>query len=286
MRIFKFTERRVRELPLGSGIHRDTEVKGLMVLAHWTTRTYAVQGDVRRNKRLVRSVRKKIGRVDLMSLAEARREARRLLATIQEGVDPTATPEASGVTLEQALAIHLEGRQLRERTVEDYEYHLEKYLKRFRRRAVADITRQECRDLLEDLTRRHGRTTAASVMRTVRALVNSAMRAGETILRNPVDTVRIPVPPRREVDELDVAAFWRKTGELSPLFRDMHRAFLLTGVRRTTLLSVRRENVDLERKTIAFRHMKVGPATVFPMGGHLTEILRQRMEEDAPLKSE
>ena len=29
MSIFRFTEARLRDLPLGSGIHRDTEVKGL-----------------------------------------------------------------------------------------------------------------------------------------------------------------------------------------------------------------------------------------------------------------
>ena len=166
MAIFKFTEARVRDLAPGSGIHRDTEVKGLMCICHRTTKTWAVQGDVRRNKRHVRTVRVKIGRVDHVRLAEARGEARRLMATIQSGVDPTAGPEESGITLEQALAEHLKERDLSDATVRNYQYHMDNYLGRLRKRAVADITRQDCRDLLEVLTRRHGRTTGGSVMRT------------------------------------------------------------------------------------------------------------------------
>jgi hypothetical protein len=54
MASLNLTESRIRELPLGSGIWRDQQVKGLMVICHATTKTYSVQGDVRRNGRHVR----------------------------------------------------------------------------------------------------------------------------------------------------------------------------------------------------------------------------------------
>ncbi len=63
------TEARINSLPLGSGIWRDEQVKGLMVICHASTRTYAVQGDVRRNGRHVRTVRVKIDRCDRIGLA-------------------------------------------------------------------------------------------------------------------------------------------------------------------------------------------------------------------------
>lgn len=285
MAIFKFTEARVRDLELGSGIHRDTDVKGLLCICHQTTKTWAVQGDVRREKRLVRTVRVKIGRVDLVSLSEARVQARRLMATIQSGVDPTAGPASTGITLEGALAEHLRERTLSAATAGSYQYHIDHYLKRLRKRAVADISRQDCRDLLDDLTRRSGRTTAAAVLRTVRALINTAMRHDETIARNPVDAVRVPVPPQRQVDELEVADFWAKTEALSPAMRDLQRAFLLTGARRSSLLQVRRADFDPDRGVLTFTHMKVGGAWSFPTGRWLTEALRARMEEDAPIGS-
>lgn len=286
MAIFKFTEARVRDLPLGSGIHRDTEVKGLMCIAHKTTRTYAVQGDVRRNKRLVRSVRVKIGKTDHIRLAEARKKARELMNQIQSGVDPTARPEESGITLEQALEAHLSERDLRERTASDYRYHIEKYLSRFRRRAVADISRQDVRDLYDQMRTRNGPTVAAGVMRSLRALVNTAMRLDETIERNPVEAVRVPQPKRRRVGELDVGEFWLRTGDMAPCARDLARAFLLTGARRSTLLAIRRGDVDLERGVLRFGHMKTMEEWAFPMGPHLTRTVAERMEADVPLDSE
>ncbi len=191
MAIFKFTENRIRELPLGSGIHRDVDVKGLLCICHKTTKTWAVQGDVRRNKRLVRSVRVKIGKTDLVRLADARRETKRLMATIQPGVDPTAKPDETGITLEAALEAHLNERSLAARAEEEYRYHLTKYLRRLRKRAIVDITRQDCRELLDELVTRNNRTAAAAVLRTVRALINTAMRHDEKITRNPMDAVRI-----------------------------------------------------------------------------------------------
>jgi integrase len=184
------------------------------------------------------------------------------------------------------LAEHLKERNLSAATVKGYTYHMDHYLKGLRKRSVADITRQDCRDLLETLTRKHGKTTGGSVMRTVRALVNTAKRHDETITVNPVDAIRVPATPKRKVDELDLAGFWATTEAMSGVMRDLQRAFLLTGARRTSLLNVRRADFDTEKGVITFRHMKVGGAWSFPTGRWLTAVLIARMEEDAPLASE
>lgn len=181
MAVTKLTEARIRDLALGSGIHRDTEVKGLMVICHKTTKSYAVQGDVRRNGRHVRTVRVKIDRVDRIGLRDARNRARVLMSQIQSGVDPTDGPDETGITLSGALDAHLEEKQRRPRTVEGYRYHLDHYLRNWRNKAVADISRQMVRDMFADLKRRHGEPTAASVMRTLRAVINTAMRIDESL---------------------------------------------------------------------------------------------------------
>src|SRR3569833_2162393 len=106
MAVINLTEARIRDLPLGSGIHRDEQVKGLMVICHQASRTYAVQGDVRRNGRHIRTVRMKIDRCDRIGLREARNRAKALMSQIQSGVDPTAGPNESCITLEQALDAH------------------------------------------------------------------------------------------------------------------------------------------------------------------------------------
>ena len=94
------------------------------------------------------------------------------------------------------------------------------------------------------------------------------------------------LPKRRRVGELDVADFWRRTGDLSPSMRDLARNFLLTGARRSTVLSIRRADVELGRGVLRFDHMKTMEEWEFPMGPHLTGMLAARMAADEPLASE
>ena len=287
MAVTKLTEARIRDLPLGSGIHRDTEVKGLMVICHKTTKSYAVQGDVRRNGRHVRTVRVKIDRVDRIGLRDARNRARVLMSRIQGGVDPTNGPDETGITLSAALDAHLEEKQRRPRTVEGYRYHLDHYLKNWRNKAVADISRQMVRDMFADLKRRHGEPTAASVMRTLRAVINTAMRIDESLEGNPVAALRVPTTRRRKAAPLDLREWWGKVMKLTPARRDLHVAMLLTGARRSSILNVRREDVDAEGGVLTLTHMKTSDEPLsLPIGWRLSKVLHSRMEADRPLNSD
>ena len=287
MAVLNLTEARIRDLPLGSGIYRDTQVKGLMVICHKTARSYAAQGDVRRNGRHVRTVRVKIDRCDRLGLREARNRAKSLMSQIQSGIDPTEGPAETGITLERALAAHLEEKPHRPRTVEGYHYHLDHYLKHWRKRAVADISRQMVRDLYGELKRKHGETTAASVMRTLRAVVNTAMRIDETLGGNPVAALHVPSTKRRKVAPLDLGEWWLRVEKLSPMRRDLHIAMMLTGARRSSILQVRRVDVDIEQGVLTLTHMKTSDdAMQIPLGREMTAILSGRMDEDIPLGSE
>lgn len=285
MAVLHLTESRIRDLPLGSGIWRDDEVKGLLVVCHATTKTYAVQGDVRRGGRHVRTVRVKIDRVDRIGLREARNRARELMSQIQSGVDPTVKAAESGITLIQALEEHLGEKPFRDATIESYRYNVEHYLGRYKNRAVADLSRAEVREIYQHLRSAKGQTTATCVMRTLRAIINTAMRIDETLGANPVASIRLPVPRSRHVDELDLAEWWEKTEKLSPIRRDLHRAMLLTGARRASILGVRRRDVNLERGILIFNHMKTGGRMLFPMGNFLREMIRQRLEDDVPFNT-
>jgi hypothetical protein len=128
MAVLNLTESRIRDMEFGSGIWRDAQVKGLLVICHAATKTYAVQGDVRRHGRHVRTVRVKIDRVDRIGLREARNRARTIMSQIQSGVDPTARARETGITLLEALEEHLKEKPLRDATVESYRYNIEHYL--------------------------------------------------------------------------------------------------------------------------------------------------------------
>jgi hypothetical protein len=156
MAVINLTEARIRELEPGSGIWRDEQVKGLMVVCHATTKTYAVQRDVRRNCRHIRTVRVKIDRVDRIGLREARNKAKAIMSQIQSGIDPTAKPEESGITVAQALEAHLDEKAFREATIESYRYNIEHYPARYKNRAITDLGRAEVRDIYERLRETKG----------------------------------------------------------------------------------------------------------------------------------
>jgi len=286
MAIVNFTEARIRELPLASGIYRDEQVKGLLVVCHQTTKTFAVQGDVRRNGRHVRTVRLKIDRCDRMNLREARRRAKELMSRIQSGEDPTAGPDETGITLSQVMDRYFDGRGLSDRTEEGYRYHLEKYLKNFRNRAVSDITRVDVRDLYDSLRRRSGDTTAGAVMRTLRAMVNEARRIDETIEGNPVEALRIPQTRRREVGEIDLKGWWTKTSGLLPIRRDVHRMFMFSGLRRESLLTIKRDDVNVARKVVTVRQMKSQRPFMLPLSDFMSDLVAMRMDADSRIGSQ
>ncbi|WGM37528.1 tyrosine-type recombinase/integrase [Caulobacter sp. NIBR1757] len=285
MAVVNLTEARIRDLPAGSGIWRDEQVKGLMVVCHKTTKTYAVQGDVRRNGRHIRTVRVKIDRCDRIGLRDARGRAKALMSQIQSGVDPSAGPDETGITLKQALDAHLSEKTFSPATSESYRYHVDKYLVRFRSRAVTDISRAEVREIYDQLKKQRGQTTASCAMRTLRAVINTAMRMDETISGNPVAALRVPTSNRRQVQALDLTSWWAEMKRLGPIRRDLHLAMLLTGARRSSILQVKRSDVDLAKGIITFRHMKTGGQMMFPIGPKLAAVLEARLAADEPLGS-
>lgn len=286
MAVMNLTEARIRDLELGSGIHRDAQVKGLMVICHNTTKTFSVQGDVRRNGRHVRTVRKKIDRCDRISLREARRRAKEIMSQIQSGVDPTARPNDTGITLSEVMDIYEDGRDLSPRTLEGYRYWLDKYLKPLRNRAVSDITRSDVRDLNDTIKRRSGDTSAAAAMRTLRLLINEARRIDETIGENPVCAIRIPQTRQRQVDDINLSEWWSITEELPAIRRDMHRMFMFSGLRRESLLTIQKADVDLDAGIVLVRHMKSRRPFHLPLSDFMAELLERRMAEDVRLGSE
>src|SRR5262249_5189389 len=152
---------------------------------------------------------------DRIGLREARRRAKEIMSQIQSGVDPTAKPRETGMTVGQAFDAHVSERDLRQSTLSSYREHLDRYLKSVRGRAVTDLTRQDVRDLFDNIRSKHGETTAAGAMRTLRAIINTAMRIDETIESNPIVAVRIPIPKPRQVAEIDYEAWWKQCETLS-----------------------------------------------------------------------
>ena len=131
--------------------------------------TYIVQGRVNG-----RSARKNVGRTDVISLADAKAKAKRMLVDLGDGVDPRAKKRDGGKTLRSTLDDYIGANvKLKERSVESYRDNITRHLGDWLDAPIASITR--------DMVERRHRQIAADVEAHDRA--ENAKRAREHLIR-------------------------------------------------------------------------------------------------------
>jgi integrase len=237
---------------------RDAAVTGLMVVVNAQSKSYAVQRDLWRGTRgrrhLVKTVRHHIGRVDEMSLDDARTAAQEVVAKIKRGIDPGApegTPrDAETWTVGQLWAHYaddLATREAAERTVADFREVLDDHLPDWRGLPLNELRRSMCRERHRELSQRTGKVVANRALQSLRAAYNFALRAvddPDALPDNPVTAVTFNKERRREAVIMpdDLPDWWRRVQGLpNPLRVEMHTLGLLSGLRPSNLVGLQRE---------------------------------------------
>ena len=146
-----------------------------------------------------------LGRFPDLDATEARERARRALADMGEGKNPTAErrrQQALDITLREGLEIHLATRDLAESTVTGYRtmarLHLSDWLDRPLRELGED--RAAVRERHLRVTLLHGRTSADYALRVLRLAYNRALRQCPDLPLNPCVNVDFNGTRRRKVD--------------------------------------------------------------------------------------
>lgn len=221
----KLTARTVERLraPTATGrqtLYWDEAMPGFAVLASGVSaaKTYVVQGVIGGKERRVR-----IGRADVLSLAEARERAKRILADFLLGHDPKST--GGGMTLGAALDGYLAARKtLRPKTVADYRGVVVKYLAPWLNVRLKDISA----DMVEKRHRSLHAEVAARGRHAGNAIANGAIRTFGTLFSfaaerevlppNPVTRLKrqwFPVERRTRIVRADeMPAFYRAVMDL------------------------------------------------------------------------
>ena len=272
---------------------RDEAVRGFMVAVNKRCLTYKVQKDLwvgpTGRRRLVKTVRRAIGRVDTMSLKEARRAAAVLLAQIDAGEDPNEADRPAAVRADSWTVEHMfseyakdmVARELVPRTVADHLARFERYLSDWKALPITEVRRSMCRHKHEQLARRHGKVTANKVLRDFRSSYNFALRVvddPDTLPENPTKAVTFfrERSSGRVIMPDDLADWYEKLGKLrNPSRRLMHEFGVLSGLRPSTLVSLRRDWVALDNHTIVIPKMKSGRAFALPLSDRMEDIVRR-----------
>jgi len=230
----------------------DVKTRGFAVLLSGVsnTKTYVVQAAVNGRTRRVT-----IGRVDLLTLKDARKKAEQELAGLTLGIDPKATKRGIP-TLGEAFKQFLEARSagLSKNTVSAYAVsinkHLEPWLTKPLNAITAEMVGTRHRKLGEDV----GPAAANGTARALRVVWNF-------ILEKKPDLGPSPVRLKRQWHKLKIRtrlvtsdqlpAFYQAVMALpNPIHSDYLLLLLFTGLRKREAAKLRWEHIDFKAKTM------------------------------------
>lgn len=195
-----------------------------------------------------------IGRHPSLTLAAARKEARRVLADVQAGGDPALEREQlrSGATTFEALArevLEAKAERTRRRTREERERMLEKeLLPSWSNRPAASITRRDVVGLVEAIVSRGSPVAANRTLRLIQLLFNEGLRRGfPTLESNPAHMMQLPgqeTRRRRFLSVAEIRTVWRALEPENLHTQAVFRLAMLTGQRIGSVCAMRWRDID------------------------------------------
>ena len=273
----------------------DTELVGFGLRVTGTSKTYIVEKRVNR-----RTVRARIGRHNQIPTDKARKIAQKLIYEMTDGKDVNARKQAiqgESITLQQAFDEFLEKRDLKERTVWDYQRAMDISFKTWKRKRIIDVTREMVSRHYTKLGNQIGKAQANQSMRFLRSLINFAAGQYENgdgkplIKDNPVSIITqtktwYRVERRQTIIKNHDLASWFEAVDLlnSDLVKDYLKVLLFTGLRRQEAMKLQWDQVNLKAKTLTVIDTKNRNPLTLPFGTFILKLLKDRKSKatDSP----
>jgi integrase len=284
MRLTETIVERAKWVEAGQRFLRDSQVTGLALRITPGVKSWVWAGRVATHrdatgKKAYRRVT--IGHFPEMGLAKARRLATGIRLEVEQGGDPEKVlrPMGDEATFEVLVKEYMERHaraHKRERSVRDDEYYLEKYVpKGWRQRTLSAISRDEVERLKLSLKRDRGPYPANHTVRLLRSMFNLARDWGMLKADNPAARVKLFKEERRErfLSPEELERVNRSLLE-EPMWQ--WKAYfplaLLLGLRRSELLTLRWEDVDLTMQTLKLPQTKAGRPHLLPLPSPAVQI--------------
>jgi integrase len=195
-----------------------------------------------------------IGPTATMTLDEARKRARKVLVSVDEGRNPGVEKEtaraASGLIFAAVATEFLGAYQLKPKTLYDYQYHLRKLWKPLHKLPLGGIGRQVVASHLRAIAKERGPTTANRARSTLSSMF--AWAIGEGLCEsNPVigTNVQEEKARARVLTDAELAAIWKATPDDD--YGRIVKLLMLTAQRRDEIGALRWSEIDADAKLIA-----------------------------------
>jgi integrase len=298
--LHKLTKSFVEKVPFektGQTFYRDSELLGFGLRVGKSAKVYYAEAKLHG-----KTVRKSIARHNVISLDEARSQAKSYLAEISRGKNPhdeEKARKAKLVTLSEVLENYIEARgNLQRSTIQDYRHTFDAYLNDWLNKPAIEISK----DMVELKFRKISQKSpsqANKTMRNFRAVMNYAIMKyedsnGDSIFRhNPV--VRITqlrawhraVRKNTLIKHYDLAPWYQAVMNLSndsiapnrEVVKDFLLLVLFTGLRRNEAAKLTWNRVDLKDRTIVIKDTKNHTDHTLPLTDFLFDLLTTRKAE-------
>lgn len=233
------------------------------------TKTFSVM--VREESRLVR---KTLGRYPAISLAEARRQARLLIAH-QTGSSQPAAKLTLRELIERYAELHLKPNT---RSCRNIIANLRNpTLQRVALRDVQSVRRGDLIAAVDEIVAQGKPQAALNVLRSLKMMFNWAYDR-DLIAVNPAARIRPPVRGTerdRILSDAEIARIWRAAMSLPAPYRQMYQVFFLTGQRRSEVATMRWCDLREDAWHIPRHRVKKDRAHLVPLTPALTATIKE-----------
>jgi integrase len=267
------TQAALNALPFRSGCWRIENATALYVRCRAKSKVFFTQRRVKG-----KLIQKTIGAV---SMAEAKRRA----AQVWRDLKPVPE-ETRKLTLRAAWERYVEEKDLGKRTKELYEHSLKCYLAEIADRPLRELgeDRAGVRRLLLHIKKTRGPGIAFAVSRRLSAVFRYWRRVDPTLPEPPTTAVDLPAPKPRDAALTPEALrdLWARIQKLSPALRVAWELMVFSGGRKSSVMALTWNNVDLDSGTLFFETAKGGKSYRIPICRRLIHVLREWKEQCPP----
>jgi integrase len=304
------TDKAVKGLPFSPAkpqIIRDSKLAGFHLWVGKSTKTFRYQYETPRvNGQRGSTMVQWLGEHPHATAEEARAKALEIVALHARG---EAVPRDFGVAPETApalsfkaawnaykAAITKEGKSIR--TIADYQDKFDRHLKAWHDKALANIKREDVVQEHAAITERARQARAGQKYSSGKYAANGTMRFARAVWNYAKDELETPGLPERNpfrsgklfhkekarntgMGVAELPAWWAQLQALAnPIRRELHLFMLLTGLRRTDVLTARWANFDPNRPSLRLPSPKGGEERAFelPLSTAMLECL-ERVKE-------
>jgi integrase len=205
--------------------------------------------------------------------------------------------KSRNVTLENAFQEFLSTRQLKARTIKDYQKFMDSTFLDWRKRVITSITRDMVARKHKSLGEGIGHAQANQAFRFMRGLFNFCIAKYEDLDGSPLvkfNPVLILTQTRQWfrvnrrqtiIKSKDLPNWFKAVLDLkSSVVRDYLLTILLSGLRRNEALPLEKKMIDLEERTITLLDTKNNKPFLIPISDYLHKVLKASIEANPESK--